>query len=55
MYASLMWMSAVVVVVVLLTQMLGCHLVDGAEPWVQQEQPGKVSELLIQFLQQLKR
>ena len=32
------------------TQMLGCHLVDGAGHWVQQEQPEKVSELLIQFL-----
>jgi pimeloyl-ACP methyl ester carboxylesterase len=34
------------------TQMLGCHLVDGAGHWVQQEQPEKVSRLLIQFLQQ---
>jgi pimeloyl-ACP methyl ester carboxylesterase len=31
--------------------MLGCHLVDGAGHWVQQEQPEKVSELLLQFLQ----
>ena len=37
------------------TQMLGCHLVDGAGHWVQQEQPEKVSQLLIQFLQQALR
>jgi pimeloyl-ACP methyl ester carboxylesterase len=35
-----------------LTRMLGCHLVDGAGHWVQQEQPEAVSRLLIQFLQQ---
>ncbi len=34
------------------TRMLGCHLVDGAGHWVQQEQPQRVSELLLQFLQQ---
>jgi len=34
------------------TQMRGCHLLDGAGHWVQQEQPGAVSKLLIQFLQQ---
>jgi len=33
------------------TQMRGCHLVDGAGHWAQQEQPEKVSELLINFLQ----
>ena len=33
------------------TQMLGCHLVDGAGHWVQQEQPEQVSGLLLQFLQ----
>jgi pimeloyl-ACP methyl ester carboxylesterase len=33
------------------TQMLGCHLVDGAGHWVQQEQPEKVSRLLVQFLE----
>jgi pimeloyl-ACP methyl ester carboxylesterase len=33
------------------TRMLGCHLVDGAGHWVQQEQPGKVSRLLLQFLE----
>jgi pimeloyl-ACP methyl ester carboxylesterase len=37
------------------TRMLGCHLVDGAGHWVQQEQPGKVSHLLLQFLQQAKQ
>jgi pimeloyl-ACP methyl ester carboxylesterase len=34
------------------TRMLGCHLIDGAGHWVQQEQPERVSELLIDFLQQ---
>ena len=34
-----------------LTQMLGCHLLDGAGHWVQQEQPKDVSRLLVQFLQ----
>jgi pimeloyl-ACP methyl ester carboxylesterase len=33
------------------TRMVGFHLVDGAGHWVQQEQPEKVSELLLQFLQ----
>ena len=33
------------------TQMRGCHLLDGAGHWVQQEQPEAVSKLLIQFLQ----
>jgi pimeloyl-ACP methyl ester carboxylesterase len=32
------------------TRMLGCHLVDGAGHWVQQEQPAEVSRLLRQFL-----
>jgi pimeloyl-ACP methyl ester carboxylesterase len=32
------------------TRMLGCHLVDGAGHWVQQEQPNQVSLLLLQFL-----
>jgi pimeloyl-ACP methyl ester carboxylesterase len=31
---------------------LGCHLIDGAGHWVQQEQPERVSELLLQFIQQ---
>ncbi len=34
------------------TRMLGCHLIDGAGHWVQQEQPDRVSELLIDFLRQ---
>jgi pimeloyl-ACP methyl ester carboxylesterase len=34
------------------TRMLGCHLVDGAGHWVQQEQPDEVSRLLLQFLKQ---
>jgi pimeloyl-ACP methyl ester carboxylesterase len=34
-----------------LTNMLGgCHLVDGAGHWVQQERPQQVSDLLLQFL-----
>ena len=33
------------------TRMLGCHLIDGAGHWVQQEQAEWVSELLIEFLQ----
>jgi pimeloyl-ACP methyl ester carboxylesterase len=33
------------------TQMRGCHLLDGAGHWVQQEQPEAVSSLLIRFLQ----
>jgi len=32
------------------TQMRGCHLLEGAGHWVQQEQAQKVSELLLQFL-----
>jgi pimeloyl-ACP methyl ester carboxylesterase len=32
------------------TDMIGCHLVDGAGHWVQQEQPAEVSRLLLQFL-----
>jgi pimeloyl-ACP methyl ester carboxylesterase len=32
------------------TQMRGCHLIAGAGHWVQQEQPDRVSELLLQFL-----
>ncbi|MGC2811624.1 MAG: alpha/beta hydrolase [Bradyrhizobium sp.] len=35
-------------------RMIGCHLVDGAGHWVQQEQPDHVSRLLLQFLQQAK-
>ena len=32
------------------TRMLGAHLVERAGHWVQQEQPGEVSRLLLQFL-----
>jgi pimeloyl-ACP methyl ester carboxylesterase len=32
------------------TAMIGCHLVDGAGHWVQQEQPAEVNRLLLQFL-----
>jgi pimeloyl-ACP methyl ester carboxylesterase len=34
------------------TNMVGCHLLDGAGHWVQQEQPEKVCELLLDFLRQ---
>ncbi len=34
------------------TRMFGCHLVDGAGHWVQQEQPEQVSHLLLEFLKQ---
>jgi pimeloyl-ACP methyl ester carboxylesterase len=34
------------------TRMLGCHLVDGAGHWVQQEQPAEVSRLLLAFLRE---
>jgi pimeloyl-ACP methyl ester carboxylesterase len=34
------------------TRMLGCHLVEGAGHWVQQEQPQPVTELLLQFFKQ---
>jgi pimeloyl-ACP methyl ester carboxylesterase len=34
------------------SRMLGCHLIDGAGHWVQQEQPAEVSRLLIAFLRQ---
>ena len=33
------------------TRMLGCHLVEGAGHWVQQEQPEAVSRLLLEFLE----
>jgi pimeloyl-ACP methyl ester carboxylesterase len=36
------------------TDMIGCHLVDGAGHWVQQEQPNQVSWLLVQFLRGVK-
>lgn len=34
------------------TNMRGCHVLDGAGHWVQQEQPEHVSRLLLQFLRQ---
>jgi pimeloyl-ACP methyl ester carboxylesterase len=34
------------------TQMRGCHLIPGAGHWAQQEQPERVNELLLAFLQQ---
>src|SRR5579863_9178447 len=37
------------------THMRGCHLIDGAGHWVQQEQPEAVAGLLIDFLRQLER
>jgi pimeloyl-ACP methyl ester carboxylesterase len=37
------------------TRMTGVHLLDGAGHWVQQEQPEKVAELLVQFLQRQDR
>jgi pimeloyl-ACP methyl ester carboxylesterase len=33
------------------TRMLGCHFVEGAGHWVQQEQPEEVTRLLLTFLQ----
>lgn len=35
------------------TQMRGCHLVQGAGHWVQQEQPEAVSRLLLDFLSKI--
>ena len=32
------------------SRMFGCHLVEGAGHWVQQEQPDQVNRLLLQFL-----
>jgi pimeloyl-ACP methyl ester carboxylesterase len=37
------------------TRMLGCHLLDGAGHWVQQEQPEPVTELLLEFLERLRK
>jgi pimeloyl-ACP methyl ester carboxylesterase len=33
------------------TDLRGCHLIEGAGHWVQQEQPGAVNALLLDFLQ----
>ena len=35
------------------SQMRGCHLLDGAGHWVQQEQPDQVNALLLDFLRTL--
>jgi len=32
------------------TQFRGCHLLEGAGHWVQQEQPEQVARLLLEFL-----
>ena len=37
------------------TRMLGCHVVDGAGHWVQQEQPEAVTQLLLDFMRALDR
>ncbi len=34
------------------SRFLGCHLIDGAGHWVQQEQPAQVADLLLRFLRQ---
>jgi pimeloyl-ACP methyl ester carboxylesterase len=34
------------------SNMIGCHLIDGAGHWVQQEQPAEVSRLLLHFLRE---
>jgi pimeloyl-ACP methyl ester carboxylesterase len=33
-----------------LERMTGCHLLDGAGHWVQQEQPEQTARLLLEFL-----
>ncbi|HEY3845554.1 MAG TPA: alpha/beta hydrolase [Acetobacteraceae bacterium] len=37
------------------SRFLGCHLIDGAGHWLQQEQPAQVAELLLCFLRQQAR
>ena len=32
------------------TRVVGCHLLEGAGHWVQQEQPARVTELLLGLL-----
>ncbi len=32
------------------TRMVGCHLLDGAGHWVQQEQAMRVSAILVEFV-----
>jgi pimeloyl-ACP methyl ester carboxylesterase len=36
------------------SNMIGCHLIDGAGHWVQQEQPAEVSRLLLAFLREVR-
>ncbi len=36
------------------TRLLGCHLIEGAGHWVQQEQPAEVNRLLVQFLEMMR-
>jgi pimeloyl-ACP methyl ester carboxylesterase len=36
------------------TDLRGCHLVEGAGHWVQQEQPEKTSALLVEFLRRVR-
>ena len=37
------------------TRMIGCHLIEGAGHWVQQEQPNEVIHLLLQFVKQARK
>jgi pimeloyl-ACP methyl ester carboxylesterase len=37
------------------TNVIGCHLVEGAGHWVQQEQPAEVSRLLLRFIEQARK
>jgi pimeloyl-ACP methyl ester carboxylesterase len=37
------------------TRMIGCHLIEGAGHWAQQEQPDQVSQLLLQFVKQARK
>lgn len=39
----------------MLTDMRGCHLIDGAGHWVQQEQPDETNRLLVAFLKECHR
>jgi pimeloyl-ACP methyl ester carboxylesterase len=37
----------------MLADMRGCHLIDGAGHWVQQEQPEETNRLLLEFLSEV--